>query len=77
MAEKFKEKLKQANLVSKTDFCHKLVNFNRKITSNKRQYLEVQKTLNSLTTKVKIFSYVECILQAIMDLKILLFISPC
>ena len=35
----------------KTDFDNKLINFNRKITSNKTKYLEVLKKLNSLTTK--------------------------
>ena len=35
-------KLKQANLVRKTDFDNKLISFNRKITSNKTKYLEVQ-----------------------------------
>ena len=32
----------QAKLVSKTDFDNKLISFNRKITSNKTKYLEVQ-----------------------------------
>ena len=44
-------RLKQANLVNKTDFDNKLISFNRKITSNKTKYLEVLKKLNSLTTK--------------------------
>ena len=34
-AEYFAVRLKQANLVSKTDFDNKLISFNRKITSNK------------------------------------------
>ena len=34
-AENFAERLKQANLVKKTDFDHKLTSLNRKITSNK------------------------------------------
>ena len=34
----------------KTDFDRKLISFNRKITSNKRKYLEVQKKSNSLMT---------------------------
>ena len=37
--------------MSKADFYNKLTSFNRKITSNKTKHLEVQKTLNSLTTK--------------------------
>ena len=36
--------------MSKTDFDKKLANFNRKITSNKTKYSEVQKKLNSLIT---------------------------
>ena len=43
-------RLKQANLVTKTDFDKKLTSFNRKITSNKTKYLEVQKKLYSLIT---------------------------
>ena len=37
--------------MNKTGFDNKLIRFNRKIISNKTKYLEVQKTLNSLTTK--------------------------
>ena len=37
--------------MSKTDFDKKLISFNRKITSNETEYLEVQKKLNSLITK--------------------------
>ena len=47
----FAARLKQANLVNKTDFNNKLTNFNRQITSNKTKHLEVQKKLNSLITK--------------------------
>ena len=43
-AENFAAILKQANLVSKTDFDNKLIGFNRKITSNKIKHLEVKKT---------------------------------
>ena len=50
-ADNFKVKLKQANLVSKTDFGNTHISFNRKLTSNKTKYLEVKKKLNSLTTK--------------------------
>ena len=39
--EILKERLKQANLVSKTDFDNKVINFKRKITSNNTKYLEV------------------------------------
>ena len=49
-AENFAERLKQVNSVTKSDFDNKLISFNRKITSNKIKYLEVQKNLNSLIT---------------------------
>ena len=54
--ENFAARLKQANLVSKTDFDNKLISSNRKITLNKTKYLEVQKKLNSLTKKNYNFS---------------------
>ena len=47
---KFTARLKQVNLVNKTDFDKKLTSFNRQITSNKTKDLEVQKKLNSLIT---------------------------
>ena len=50
-AESFAVRLKQANLVIKTDFDNRLTSFNRGITSNKTKHLEVQKKLNSLITK--------------------------
>ena len=70
-------RLKQADLVKKTDFDNKLTSFNRRIASNKPKYLEVQNKLNSLITKdfFKIFSYVEFILQVMMDLKTCLIIN--
>ena len=48
-------RLKQANLMSKTDFDNKLTSFNSKINWNERKHLEVQKRINSLTTKDYIF----------------------
>ena len=50
-AENFTVRLKQTNLVTETDFDENLTDFNRKITSNKTKYLEVEKKLNSLITK--------------------------
>ena len=50
-AESFAARPKQTNLVTKTNFDNKLISLNRKITSNKTKYLEVQKKLNSLITK--------------------------
>ena len=43
MMENVAARLKQVNLVSKTDFENKLINFNRKITLNKTKYLEIKK----------------------------------
>ena len=44
IAKTFTARLKQADLVSKTDFDNKLTSFNRKISSNKTKYLEVQRS---------------------------------
>ena len=54
-AKNFAARLKQADLVNKTDFCNKLTSLNRKITSNKTKHLEVQKKLDSLRTKDYMF----------------------
>ena len=43
-AENFAARLKQANLMNKTNFNNKPINFNRKITSNKTKHLKVQKS---------------------------------
>ena len=52
-AETFAARLKQGNLVNKTDFDNKSISFNRRITSKKKKnkYLEVQKKLNALIIK--------------------------
>ena len=50
-AENFVARLKQANLVNKTDFDNKLTNFNKQIISNKTKHLEIQKKVSSLTAK--------------------------
>ena len=55
-AENSTARLKQAKLLIKTDFDNKLININRKITSNKAKYLEVQNNLNSLIKKIIILS---------------------
>ena len=71
-AENFAARLKQANLVSKTDFDNKLISFDRKITSNKTKYLEVpKKTLNSLTTKDHNFFFRRNYFTSMMNLKTL------
>ena len=41
-AKNFAARLKQTNLMSKTDFDNKLISFNKTVTSNKTKYLEVQ-----------------------------------
>ena len=45
-AEKFAAKLKQANLMTKTDFNNKLININKKTTSNKTKHVEAEKKTN-------------------------------
>ena len=50
MAKNVAARLKQANLVNKTDFDKKLVIFNKQVTSNKTKRLQVQKKLNSIIT---------------------------
>ena len=50
-AESFAARLKPADLVNKADFDNKLISFNKRVTSNNRKHVEVQKTLNSLITK--------------------------
>ena len=50
-AKNFAARLKQANLVTKSDFNDKLTSFTKRITSNKTKHLEVQKKLNNLITK--------------------------
>ena len=45
-AEGFAARLKQADLVNKTDFHNKLTSFSRQVTSNRTKHLEVQTKLN-------------------------------
>ena len=45
IGKNFPTRLTQANLVSKTNFCNKIISFNRKITLNKAKYLEVLEKL--------------------------------
>ena len=54
-AETLVARLKQADFKNKTTFDNKLTSFNKRITSNKTKYLEVQKKLNSLITKDYVF----------------------
>ena len=69
------KKLKQAYLVIKSNFDKKRTSFNRKITSNKTKYLEVQNKLNNLTTNYYNFFLGRMCLQVVMDLKTRLFIN--
>ena len=50
-AENFAARLKQADLVNKSDFDNKLTSFNKQITSNKTKHLEFQKKINNIITK--------------------------
>ena len=74
-AEHFAARLKQADLVSKTDFDNKLTRFNRKITSNNTKYLQVQKKLNSLIRKDYNFFLGRIYLAIMMDLETRFFIN--
>ena len=49
-AKHFSAKLKQANLVTKTDFDDKLKNLNQKINSNKIKHLRVENKLKKAQT---------------------------
>ena len=44
-AENVRARLKQANLVNKTDFGNKLISFNRSIISNKTKNIKIKKTI--------------------------------
>ena len=50
-AESLAARLKQANLVTKTDIDKKLININKKIISNKTKHIEADKKLTDLTKK--------------------------
>ena len=49
-AEKFATRLKQANLVTKTDFDNKLISLNRNITLNKTNQLVTENEIKKLKT---------------------------
>ena len=68
-AESFAARLKQANLVSKTDFDNKLT------SSNITKYLEAQKKLDSLTTNDYIFFLGRMCFTSNDELKTPLFIN--
>ena len=60
MAETFAARLRQVDLVKKTDFNNKLTSFNRQITSSNTKHLNVKtknkKNLSSLIKTIIIFS---------------------
>ena len=71
-----------ANFVKKTDFDDKLKTLNKNVTSNKTNHVLVENELNELSEKLNyyqqkiiVFYLAECILQAMMDFKICLFIN--
>ena len=74
-AENLAARLKEANLLNKTDFDNKLTSLNKRITLNKIKHFEYQKKLNSLVTKDCNFFLDRTYLQVIMDLKTHLFIN--
>ena len=74
-AENLAARLKEANLLNKTDFDNKLTSLNKRITLNKIKHFEYQKKLNSLVTKDYNFFSDRTYLQVIMDLKTHLFIN--
>ena len=47
-SERFTARLKQTDLVTKSDFDERLTSINKRITSNKTKYLKLQKKLKSL-----------------------------
>ena len=74
-AENIEARLKQADLVNKTDFDNKLTSFNKRVTSNKTKHLEVQKKPNSPITKDYNYFLGRIILQVMTDIKTHLFIN--
>ena len=54
-AKYFAARLKEPDLVNKTDFDNKLASFNKQNPSNKTKHLEVQQKLSSLITKYNNF----------------------
>ena len=74
-AQSIAERLKQGNLVTKTDFDNKLTSFNKRVTLNSTKHLEVQKKLNSLITKDYNFFWVRIYFEVIMNLQTYLLIS--
>ena len=55
----FVARLAQGNLVTKTDFDDKLINLNRKITSNKTKHLIVENEMKKLATFDSIYFHGE------------------
>ena len=88
--ENFATRLAQAKLATKVDvvdfikknkFDDKLKKLNEKVTSNKTKHVEAEKKITNLTNKNKQTSEkgydLECILQAMMIIRIFLFLRQC
>ena len=54
--EKFAARLKEVDLMNKTNFDNKLTSFKKRITSNNTKYLEIQEKLKDYKQKIIIFS---------------------
>ena len=54
--ENFAARLKEVDLMSKTNFDNKLTSFKKRITSNNTKYLEIQEKLKDYKQKIIIFS---------------------
>ena len=54
--ENFAARLKEVDLMNKTNFDNKLTSFKKRITSNNTKYLEIQEKLKDCKQKIIIFS---------------------
>ena len=54
--ENFAARLKEVDLMNKTNFDNKLTSFKKRITSNNTKYLEIQEKLKDYKQKIIIFS---------------------
>ena len=55
--ENFAARLKEVDLMNKTNFDNKLTSFKKRITSNNTKYLEIQEKLKDYKQKIIIFFY--------------------
>ena len=54
--EKFAARLKEVDLMNKTNFHNKVTSFKKRITSNNTKYLEIQEKLKDYKQKIITFS---------------------